>query len=109
MFRFCQLESVREVFDTGRRWFHLSLVNSSTNLKHPDSPRMLGYQCKYCMRHKARSSDNKTKNGGGLYAKKADFVDDIDFLKVRLISELPLMMASKNVDNSLMPMLYEFS
>lgn len=64
MFRFCQLESVREVFDTECRWFHLYSGEASTNLKHPDSPRMLGYQCKYCMRHKARSSDNKTKNRG---------------------------------------------
>lgn len=51
MFQFLPLSSVRETFDTECRWFHLFRDKSQANLKHPDSPRMLNYKCKYCYRH----------------------------------------------------------
>lgn len=51
LFRFVILNSPREVFDTECRWFHLFRDKSQANLRHPDSPRLLNYNCKYCKRH----------------------------------------------------------
>ena len=64
LFRFVTLTSPREVFDTECRWFHLFRDKSQDNLRHPDSPRLLNYKCKYCKRHPSMIRDEEIRIRG---------------------------------------------
>ena len=64
LFQFVVLKTNREVFDTECRWFHLFRDKSQSNLRHPDSPRILNYKCKYCKRHPSMIRDEEMRIRG---------------------------------------------